>query len=184
MAILKINKKTITFEHHSYKTLAELLLLVFENLDIQNYAVNDLFIDNESIIADAENQLFHQNIQEESIVEIILTKRHDITDADLYFMQLLLENAVNEPLGNGLQLFMRLTAILSKSFPEETHIQQITMLSIIKGIKIALEKNDHFMLQDLIDFELKDSLKQWKILVTKAKHIHQVKIDTPINLST
>ena len=42
---------------------------------------------------------------------------------------------------------------------------QIHMLSIIKAIYTAIKKDDLIMLTDLIEYELKDNLTQWKILI-------------------
>jgi len=42
---------------------------------------------------------------------------------------------------------------------------QIHMLSVMKAIETAHNKEDHFMLTDLLEYELKDNLAKWKILV-------------------
>jgi hypothetical protein len=42
---------------------------------------------------------------------------------------------------------------------------KIHLLGVLKGIKMALEKSDNIMLIDLIEYELRDSLTQWKIRV-------------------
>ena len=40
---------------------------------------------------------------------------------------------------------------------------KIHQLSIIKALKSAQSKNDQLMLTDLLEYELKDNLTQWKI---------------------
>ncbi len=42
---------------------------------------------------------------------------------------------------------------------------QIHLLSVMKGIETAHKAGDDFMLEDLLEFELKDNLTKWKILV-------------------
>lgn len=42
---------------------------------------------------------------------------------------------------------------------------KIHLLSILKGIKAAHASNDTLMLVDLLEYELKDNLTQWKIRV-------------------
>lgn len=42
---------------------------------------------------------------------------------------------------------------------------QIHLLSVLKGIESAHNKQDLLMLEDLLEFELKDNLTKWKILV-------------------
>ena len=40
---------------------------------------------------------------------------------------------------------------------------EIHLLSVVKGILTAEKKNDTVMLMDLLEYELKDNLTQWKI---------------------
>lgn len=42
---------------------------------------------------------------------------------------------------------------------------QIHLLSIIKAIRSAYSKEDYIMLADLLEYELRDNLTQWKILI-------------------
>ena len=45
---------------------------------------------------------------------------------------------------------------------------QIHLLSVIKAIASAQSKGDYIVLTDLLEYELKDNLTQWKILIIPA----------------
>lgn len=75
--------------------------------------------------------------------------------------------------------FVELTTLLSKllltkkkiNIPEikQSHIH---LLFILKGINQAQQKHDSLVLEDLIKYELKDNLTQWKIdLIPQIKRL-------------
>lgn len=75
--------------------------------------------------------------------------------------------------------FVELTTLLSKllvtkkkiNIPEikQSHIH---LLFILKGITQAQQKHDSLVLEDLIKYELKDNLTQWKIdLIPQIKRL-------------
>ncbi len=80
-------------------------------------------------------------------------------------------NTLNE----SLDIFVKGVIMLHskyKAFEQYTPMEmntlktaEIHMLSILKGIKMALEKSDDIILMDLIEYELRDNLTQWKIRV-------------------
>lgn len=73
-------------------------------------------------------------------------------------------------LSTDITRFVELTTLLSRlltsrkniTIPEvkESHIH---LLFILKGINQAQQKHDSIVLEDLIKYELKDNLTQWKI---------------------
>lgn len=76
-------------------------------------------------------------------------------------------------ISNNLELFVQIVIELHRSFHTDEKIKmesttdiknlKIHLLSIIKAIYSAKQKNDEIMLCDLIEYELKDNLTQWKI---------------------
>lgn len=83
-------------------------------------------------------------------------------------------------ISDNLELFVQLIIELHHSLDLPTKeklaatsdIKQlkIHLLSVIKAIFVAKQKNDKIMLCDLIEYELKDNLTQWKInIIPKAK---------------
>lgn len=82
-------------------------------------------------------------------------------------------------LTNDVSQFVELTTLLSKSFRvkkpvmlneiKESHIQ---LLFIMKAMNQATEKRDYLALEELIKYELKDNLTQWKIdLIPQIKKL-------------
>ena len=75
--------------------------------------------------------------------------------------------------------FVELTTLLSKILVSKKnisipHIKQshIHLLFVLKGINLAQQKHDSFVLEDLIKCELKDNLTQWKIdLIPSIKRL-------------
>ncbi len=73
-------------------------------------------------------------------------------------------------LSNDITNFVELTTLLSKfvmhkkkiTIPEikQSHVH---LLFVLKGINQAQQKHDSLVLEDLIKYELKDNLTQWKI---------------------
>ncbi len=80
------------------------------------------------------------------------------------------KNTYLSKLSTDIIKFVELTTLTSKlliskkkaSIPgiKDSHIH---LLFILKGINQAQHKNDSFVLEDLIKYELKDNLTQWKI---------------------
>lgn len=74
-----------------------------------------------------------------------------------------------------LDLFIQLTSHLHQSMKISSDLKlqtgwtlkelQIHLLSIVKAIHQAKTTNDHIMLADLLEYELKDNLTRWKITV-------------------
>ncbi len=60
-------------------------------------------------------------------------------------------------------LLSRLIQIRKKVTLPEIKNSHIHLLSIMKGISHARQKMDRLVLEDLIKYELKDNLTQWKI---------------------
>lgn len=52
---------------------------------------------------------------------------------------------------------------------------EIHLLSVVKAILVAQKREDHVMLVDLLDYELKDNLTQWKIIaIPQIKKINTI----------
>lgn len=73
-------------------------------------------------------------------------------------------------LSDDITKFVELTTLLSKILVSKKKISlpqikqsHIHLLFVLKGINQAQQKHDSFVLEDLIKYELKDNLTQWKI---------------------
>jgi hypothetical protein len=73
-------------------------------------------------------------------------------------------------LTTNISAFVEITTLLSKNLMTKdpmamTRIKDshVHLLSILKGMNVAQSKSDTVVLEDLIKYELKDNLTQWKI---------------------
>jgi hypothetical protein len=73
-------------------------------------------------------------------------------------------------LSDDITKFVELTTLISKILVGRKNINlpqikqsHIHLLFVLKGINHAQQKHDSFVLEDLIKYELKDNLTQWKI---------------------
>jgi len=73
-------------------------------------------------------------------------------------------------LSSDIMKFVELTTLLSKILINKKKISiplikqsHIHLLFVLKGINQAQQKHDSLVLEDLIKYELKDNLTQWKI---------------------
>ncbi len=82
-------------------------------------------------------------------------------------------------LTNDISQFVEITTLISKAVMQfKKHIlteiksSHIHLLFIIKGMNQAQQKQDMVALEDLIKYELKDNLTQWKIdLIPQIKRL-------------
>ena len=82
-------------------------------------------------------------------------------------------------LTQSLTQFVELTSLFSKLMMVKKNItipeikqSHIHLLFVLKGVAQAQQKQDLFVLEDLIKHELKDNLTQWKIdLIPQAKRL-------------
>jgi hypothetical protein len=106
----------------------------------------------------------------DSIPETINKLKNENENSDQYLVFI----------SDNLELFVQLVIELHHSLDLPTKeklastsdIKQlkIHLLSVIKAIFLARQKDDKIMLCDLIEYELKDNLTQWKInIIPKAK---------------
>lgn len=78
-----------------------------------------------------------------------------------------------------IQLFSRIHSTIKRNFQQENNSSEdiqkleIHLLSILKALLPAKEKNDLIMLCDLLEYELVDNLTQWKIKIIPMLKAYQ-----------
>ncbi len=117
---------------------------------------------------------YNQNFVQETIV-ILSEFLTDIITECLWIGEYLPDqdyfwNTKVSRLTSSIGQFVELTTLLSKSIFQNQHIfiptikdSHIRLLSILKAMNQALTKHDYVALEELIKYELKDNLTQWKI---------------------
>lgn len=119
-----------------------------------------------------------------STIELTLEFLSDISSSISFFSENIEKNELQrnilaKRLTQDISRFVELTTLLSKKVVvSQPHIlkeikdSHIHLLFIMKGIISAQLKNDIIALEELIKYELKDNLTQWKIhLIPKIKSV-------------
>lgn len=109
-----------------------------------------------------------------SYIDTIIEKAHltcklynanQRNEADLEFINII------ELMDLYIQLISNIHKVLKEAYPTEMSKNkglsnlEIHLLSVLKAMLPAKEKNDIIMLSDLLEYELVDNLTQWKIKV-------------------
>ncbi|MBD64110.1 MAG: hypothetical protein CME62_02810 [Halobacteriovoraceae bacterium] len=112
-----------------------------------------------------ENELSSTAIEEvNKLVDLIILKLEKLNEEE----QLLQENV--SKILSSLNIVIKATRFLHLSFNKQEQLLkfktlQIHLLSIMRAARNAQSSNDQIMLSDLLEYELVDNLKQWKILI-------------------
>ncbi len=142
----------------------------FDSIEIDTSSTLDLAID---AIDSCSKYIQHVTQKIQSLIE--LYAKNDTENANILF------NEVLETLDLFIQLVAKIYKTLKLYYPKtiikSRTIQdlEIHLLSVLKALLPAKEKNDIIMLQDLLEYELMDNLTQWKIkALPELKNYHQV----------
>ncbi|MFZ4712998.1 MAG: hypothetical protein ACOYL6_04785 [Bacteriovoracaceae bacterium] len=87
-----------------------------------------------------------------------------IDQADLIFLDLMDTMDIFIELMTNIHRTVRIELSAKMSSGKSFHDLEIHLLSVLKAVLKAKEKQDIIMLYDLIEYELLDNLKQWKII--------------------
>lgn len=84
--------------------------------------------------------------------------------------QLLIEKILQDYDSDQISRFVEVSSLLSQAILPKEHSlresirnQHISLLSILKGLASAMENQDTIAQEELINYELRDNLTQWKI---------------------
>ena len=106
--------------------------------------------------------------QTDSLLESIIGKITKLNIEDNLLLQAELSTIIS-----SIGIFIQTSAYALKKINQLDRVEadlpvkdlQIHLLSVLKAIETAHSSNDRYMLEDLLEFELKDNLTKWKILV-------------------
>jgi hypothetical protein len=194
MATIEVNSHKITINERNYLNLKSLIPKLQKEFPITQYKLDHFKINGESVDINGEDPKLIRPIEHSDFIEIcfnsnnqilsdILIDLSDLTDKILNKISQTAEEfkSDNEEIAmvqlstviDAVDLFIKTinhacNSILDKE-EIESHLPikelQIHLLSVIKAIHTAHQKEDLIMLTDLLEYELKDNLTQWKILI-------------------
>ncbi len=99
----------------------------------------------------------------------------EIEKADIYFIDLINTLDLFIELMTNIHRSVRIELSMKMSSGKTFHELEIHLLSVLKAVLKAKEKQDLIMLYDLIEYELLDNLKQWKIIaIPELRNLKQV----------
>lgn len=196
MATLELNHKKIEINEEHFFNVRSLIPQLRRKFPLNEYNFESLKINGRLLDIDSDDPDLIRPISRNDIIALdILAKRnneeHLIDDVIELVSKILirLETCV-ELLKEDLNveakkqlntIIMALeTFIVSSSYICKNHEDkdllpykelQIHLLSVMKALSDSINKDDSIMLTDLLEYELKDNLTQWKIhVLTNLKH--------------
>lgn len=99
--------------------------------------------------------------------------QHNVDDFILesfQLTQLLIDKLLNEYDSDNISRFVEVSSLLSQALLPKGHVlreaikeQHIGLLSVLKALAKAMENQDILAQEELINYELRDNLTQWKI---------------------
>jgi hypothetical protein len=194
MAILEVNHNQINFESKEYLNLKSLIPKLQKKFPLEAYSINNFLVNGVDIDINSEDPILIRPIHTEDHIQISFNKNDILLNDIVSQLPLLLDKIIKRILICAMELKAddeyNATKSLSKAIeavdtfiesvvyaldntPDENELiatlpvkeLQIHLLSVLKAINTASSKDDTIMLTDLLEYELKDNLTQWKILI-------------------
>ncbi|MAX66472.1 MAG: hypothetical protein QF441_11695 [Bacteriovoracaceae bacterium] len=209
MAIIEVNSHQIQFNEKNYLNLKSLIPKLQKEFPFDEYKIQDFLINGQHIDINSEDPNLIRPIeandhiqisfnQSTSLLSDILTDLTHLTDKILYKIVDCSENFKNNndeialvqltTIVDAVDIFIQSINHASSKIINHSEISdylpikklQIHLLSLMKAISSAQYKKDYIMLTDLLEYELKDNLTQWKILVLPTLKLELQKNSTYI----
>lgn len=192
MALLVLNQKSYKHEISKETNLKDVVTLVSSNYVNEESFIDSVKINNDiyTLNDELENLTISNSDSIEFFTKSKSELAYHLLDSASLFLEMLLnqtertarlyqENQISEAdsnfieLTDTLTLFIELITNIHRSLRFEgatklssglsLHQLEIHLLSVLKAISSAHAKSDTIVLYDLIEHELLDNLKQWKI---------------------
>ncbi len=192
MATIEVNQQKIKFNENDYLNLKSLLPKLQKEFPIDQFQIAYFKVNGRNIDLSGESPELIRPISRADHIEIAFDKNKDVVNEIMSDVNDLIDRLLGKiaqcsnelkndevliaqvGLGqviDGVNTFIKaIHHIISTKFSaEESDLPikelQIHLLSIMKAISNAHKVQDLIMLTDLLEYELKDNLTQWKILV-------------------
>lgn len=194
MATIEVNSHKITINERNYLNLKSLIPKLQKEFPIDQFKLENFRINGKVIDINSEDPKLIRPIEESDFIEISFnSKNHvlndviidlgDLTDKILNKIVQASEEFKSEnddiamvqlsTVIEAVDLFIKTINHACSQILDQEDIDeglpikelQIHLLSVIKAIHSANQKEDYIMLTDLLEYELKDNLTQWKILI-------------------
>ncbi len=201
MAIIEVNSERISFDENSFLNLKEILPKLQKNFPVENYQIKKFTINGEDVDINSEHAALIRPIANRDYIQITFDEKTILLAEIVEDLTGLITKIINEiELGtnylkqdqnaSGEKHLIKIIEAIDVFIQSVTHCcqeiftnaeakaglpikeLQIHLLSIIKAVNSAQSKKDYIMLTDLLEYELKDNLRQWKILILPVLKKH------------
>lgn len=194
MATLEVNKSSMYFDSNNYLNLKSLLPKLQKEFPLDLYSLGYLKVNGVPVDINSEDPSLIRPISETDLIQINFDEKKTFM-SDIIFETHELANKIIDQILNTVQFLQEETdekyiiKVSSIIHAVDTFIKSISfitqnmndrgvnfhslpfkqlhihLLSIMKAINTAQNTQDYIMLADLLEYELKDNLTQWKILI-------------------
>ena len=194
MAILEVNHNPIDFESSEYLNLKSLIPKLQKNFPRESYHLEKFQVNGVSIDLNSEDPALIRPIENSDHINVIFNRTSSPLGEIINDLPILIDKTMPKIIAcsrlfednmkyeatkslsqviDAVDTFISTISYAVKSIKvqgddiSELPIKelQIHLLSILKAIHNAHNLNDSIMLTDLLEYELKDNLTQWKILI-------------------
>jgi hypothetical protein len=194
MAIIEVNSRKISFDEKSFLNLKSLIPKLQKQFPIERYNVENFRVNGETIDINSEDPKLIRPMEDSDYIEVSFNSSNHVLINMVQDINELTEKILNKIVictdflkNDDIQIsILHLTKIIeaveifiqainhtyNKTLSKDelgSHLPvkelQIHLLSVVKAINSAQLKEDYIMLTDLLEYELKDNLTQWKILI-------------------
>lgn len=196
MATLELNEKKISISEDQFFNVRSLIPQLRRKFPLNEYNFEKLRVNGRLLDIDSDDPDLIRPISREDIISLdiqSLRTNEEILIDDIVELvskllakletcvELLKEDSIVEAKSQlniiilALETFIVSTAHICKNQEDRELLPykelQIHLLSVSKALSDAISKEDTIMLTDLLEYELKDNLTQWKIhVLTNLKH--------------
>lgn len=194
MATIEVNNQRIDFNEQNYLNLKSLLPKLQRQFPIDEFNIGAFKVNGQNIDIHSEHPSLVRPIEHKDHIEILFQQFAPQTHSVVLELSCLTDKIISKieictdfykseddltaqlHLGqiiDAVDIFIHTISHILKNGIDLTELEQsvpvkelqIHLLSVLKAISNAHNKSDLIMLTDLLEYELKDNLTQWKILI-------------------
>ena len=194
MAFIEINSQRIKINEQNFLNLKSIIPKLQKEFPVNQFSLQNFKVNGEAIDINSENPKLIRPIEKNDIIEINFQSKDNILYDIVLDLNSLIDKILNKikqtssnlksdknedalvsmsVIVDAIDLFIKgINQTISKSNLQQEEKDflpikelQVHLLSVVKAISGAYAKQDYIMLTDLLEYELRDNLTQWKILI-------------------
>lgn len=194
MAILEVNSRKIDFAEQSFFNVKSVIPRLKKEFPIEEYTIESCTINGNLVEIESDDPNLIRPIETNDHIRFeiighdssVLSLVNDVSDLLDKILKKVTESSEllkNNQYYSSVQVMVKsieaidtfiqsITYLVQEKLLQDERVEdlpikelQIHLLSIIKAVFSAKKNKDYIMLTDLLEYELKDNLTQWKILI-------------------